>query len=128
MMIARLLVAALLLLAPELALARSFTVGLSAATSTQVLDDQGNRSWVRVTNVGTTNPATCTRITPATATNGTVLAANANATTSVVVYGPETTPGVPLYCFSTSGTTLYIETIGDHGPTPVPTASPTPSP
>lgn len=126
-MLKRLLLLLAIALAPALAHARTFTVALSAGVAQTVLDDQAARTWARLTNVGA-NAANCSRIVPATTSNGPVLAASGNLSTSVLTYGAESVPGQAVSCISTAGTTLLVETVGDHGPTPTPTPAPTPTP
>ncbi len=101
-------------------------VSLTAATSTAVVPYNSARKFLRISNPGT-NPAACTTLGTATATNGDPIPAGGS-----IVFDQQSLAIMARSCFSTSGTTLvYSEVTRDaklSAPTPTATAAPTPTP
>lgn len=101
-------------------------VSLTAATSTAVVPANAARKFLRISNPGT-NPAACTTLGTASATNGDPIPAGGS-----LVFEQQSLAIMARRCFSTSGTTLvYSEVTRDtklSAPTPTATAAPTPTP
>lgn len=101
-------------------------VSLTAATSTAVAPANTARKFLRICNPGA-NPAACTTLATATATNGEPIPA-----AGCLVFEQPALAIMARRCLSTSGTTLtYSEVTRDaklSAPTPTPTAAPTPTP
>lgn len=99
---------------------------LNAATSTAVVPYNSARSFLRISNPGS-NPAACTTLGTASATNGEPIPAG-----GALVYDRQSLASMARRCFSTSGTTLvWSEATRDtklSAPTPTATPAPTPTP
>lgn len=102
-------------------------VTLNAATSTAVMPFNQARRSLRISNPGA-NPAACTTLATATATNGDPIPAGGS-----IVYEEAAYAIMPRNCFSTAGTTLVASEATRDGelsspsPTPIPTPTPAPT-